>query len=96
MKIKPLSNRVLLKEIKAEEKTQSGIILPESAQEKKQEAEVIAAGSGKIVDGKKEEMTVKVADVVIYSKYSGDEIKLDGEEYTLIDEDKILAIVEKN
>lgn len=95
MKIRPLSNRVLLKEIKAEEKTASGIILPESAQEKKQEAEVVAVGSGKVVDGKKEEMTVKVGDVVIYSKYSGDEIKLDGEEYTLIDEDKILAIVEK-
>lgn len=95
MNIKPLSNRVLLKALEAEQKTASGIILPESAQEKKQEAEVIAIGDGLIVDGKKQEMSVKVGDVVIYSKYSGDDIKLDGEEYTLIDEDKILAIVEK-
>ncbi len=95
MKIKPLSNRVLLKEIRAEATTASGIILPESAQEKKQEAEVIAVGPGKTVDGKKEELTVKVGDIVIYSKYSGDDIKVEGQEYTLIDEDKILAIVEK-
>jgi len=95
MKIKPLANRVLLKEVKAEERTASGIILPESAQEKKQEAEVVAVGAGKVVDGKKEEMTVRAGDMVIYSKYSGDEIKIDGEEYTLIEEDKILAIVEK-
>lgn len=95
MNIKPLSNRVLLKALESEQKTASGIILPESAQEKKQEAEVVAVGNGRIVDGKKEEMTVKVGDVVIYSKYAGDEVKLDGEDYTLIDEDKILAIVEK-
>ncbi len=95
MNIKPLSNRVLLKALEAEQKTASGIILPESAQEKKQEAEVIAIGDGLFVDGKKQEMSVKVGDVVIYSKYSGDEIKLDGQEYTLIEEDKILAIVEK-
>jgi len=95
LKIKPLANRVLLQEVKAEERTASGIILPESAQEKKQEAEVVAVGAGKVVDGKKEEMTVRAGDMVIYSKYSGDEIKIDGEEYTLIEEDKILAIVEK-
>jgi len=95
MNIKPLSNRVLLKALESEQKTASGIILPESAQEKKQEAEVVAVGNGKIVDGKKEEMTVKVGDVVIYSKYAGDDVKLDGDDYTLIDEDKILAIVEK-
>jgi len=95
MKIHPLSNRVLLKSLEAEQKTASGIILPESAQEKKQEAEVVAVGPGKITDGKKEEMTVKVGDVVIYSKYAGDEVKLNGEDYTLIEEDKILAILEK-
>lgn len=95
MKIKPLSNRVLLKALESEEKTSSGIILPESAQEKKQEAEVVAIGDGLVKDGKKQEMTVKIGDVVIYSKYAGDEIKLDGKEYTLIEEDKILAIVEK-
>lgn len=95
MNIKPLANRVLLKALEAEQKTASGIILPESAQEKKQEAEVVAVGNGKIVDGKKEEMSVKVGDVVIYSKYAGDDIKVEGEDYTLIEEDKILAIVEK-
>lgn len=93
--MKPLSNRVLLKALEAEEKTASGIILPESAQEKKQEAEVVSVGPGKVTDGKREEMTVKEGDLVLYSKYSGDEIKIDGVEYTLIDEDKILAIVEK-
>ena len=96
MNIKPLSNRVLLKAIESEQITKSGIILPESAQEKKQEAEVVAIGPGRVIDGKKEEMSVKVGDMVIYSKYSGDEVKLDGIEYTLIDEEKILAIVEKN
>lgn len=95
MKVKPLSNRVLLKALEAEQKTASGIILPESAQEKKQEAEVVAVGPGKVVDGKKEEMSVRVGDLVLYAKYSGDDIKIDGVEYTLIDEDKILAIVEK-
>lgn len=94
MKVKPLSNRVLVKPLEAEEKTASGIILPDSAKEKPQEAEVVAVGPGKIVDGKKEQMSVKVGDKVIYSKYSGDEIKVDGKEYTLVDEDKILAIVE--
>jgi len=94
MKIKPLADRVLLKPLEAEEKTKSGIILPESAKEKPQEAEVVAVGPGKTVDGKLQEMTVKVGDKVIYSKYSGDEVKLDGIEYTLVEEEKILAIVE--
>ena len=92
-KIVPLQNRVLLKAIEAEDKTTSGILLPDSAKEKPQAAEVIAVGAGKIEDGKKIEMTVKVGDKVIYSKYAGDDIKIDGQEYTLIDEDKILAIL---
>jgi chaperonin GroES len=92
-KIVPLSNRVLLKSIEPEDKTTSGILLPDSAKEKPQSAEVIAVGAGKIEDGKKIEMTVKVGDKVIYSKYAGDDIKIDGQEYTLIDEDKILAIL---
>jgi chaperonin GroES len=95
MKIKPLNDRVLLKPLKAEEKTKGGIILPESAKEKPQEAKVVAVGKGKIVDGKRQEMSVKEGDIVIYSKYAGDDIKIDDEEYTLIEEDKILAIVEK-
>lgn len=94
MKLKPLSNRVILKQVEAEEKTKSGIFLPDSAKEKPQMAEVIAVGAGKVVDGKREEMTVKVADKVIYPKYSGDEVKIDGDEYTIIEEDKILAIVD--
>jgi len=95
MKIKPLNDRVLLKPLKAEEKTKGGIILPESAKEKPQEAKVVAVGKGKIIDGKRQEMSVKEGDIVIYSKYAGDDIKIDDEEYTLIEEDKILAIVEK-
>lgn len=94
MKLKPLSNRVILKQLEAEEKTKSGIYLPDSAKEKPQMAEVIAVGGGKVVEGKKQEMSVKTGDKVIYPKYSGDEVKLDGEEYTIIEEDKILAIVE--
>jgi chaperonin GroES len=94
MKIKPLADRVLLRPLEAEEKTKSGIILPDSAKEKPQEAEVVAVGPGKVEDGKLQSMSVKKGDKVIYSKYSGDEVKLDGIEYTLIEEDKILAIVE--
>lgn len=93
MKVNPLSNRVLVKALPAEEVSKGGIILPDSAKEKPQEAEVIAVGPGKIEDGKKIEMTVKVGDKVIYSKYSGDEIKIDGVEYTIIEEEKILAII---
>ena len=94
MNLKPLADRVILKPIEAEETTKSGIILPDSAKEKPQEAEVVAVGPGKIEDGKKMEMSVKVGDKVIYSKYAGDDIKIDGKEYTIIEEEKILAIVE--
>ena len=93
MTIQPLSDRVLVKALPAEEISKGGIILPESAKEKPQEAEVVAVGPGKIIDGKKTEMTVKVGDTVIYSKYSGDEIKINGEEFTIIEEEKILAIL---
>jgi len=94
LKLKPLSDRVILKPLEAEEKTKSGIILPDSAREKPQEAEVVAVGPGKVKDGKKIEMTVEVGDKVIYPKYSGDDIKIDGVEYTIVEEEKILAIVE--
>ena len=94
MKIKPLSNRVVLKNVEAEETTKAGIILPGSAKEKPQMAEVIAIGPGEVVDGKTVPMTVKVGNKVITSKYSGPEVKLDGEEYTIVKEDDILAIVE--
>ena len=95
MSLKPLRDRVLLQPLLAEERTKSGIILPDSAKEKPQEAKVVAVGPGKIEDGALIAMSVKVGDVVIYSKYAGDEVKIDGAEYTLIEEDKILAIVEK-
>lgn len=94
MAIKPLSNRVVLKNLEAEETTKGGIILTGAAKEKPQTAEVIAVGTGAVVDGKVIPMTVKVGDKVIISKYSGTEVKLDGNEYIIVKEDDILAIVE--
>ncbi len=92
--IKPLEDRVLLKMKDAEETTKSGIILSSGSQEKPQIAEVIAAGPGRTEDGKKIEMSIKVGDKVITSKYSGTEIKYEGEEYIIVKESDILAIVE--
>ena len=94
MQIKPLSNRVVIKNFEAEETTKSGILLAGTAKEKPQTAEVIAVGAGAVVDGKVVPMTVKVGDKVIISKYSGTEVKLDGNEYIIVKEDDILAIVE--
>ncbi|MBQ2809762.1 MAG: co-chaperone GroES [Clostridia bacterium] len=94
MAIKPLSNRVVLKNLEAEETTKGGIILTGSAKEKPQTAEVIAVGEGLVVDGKRVPMTVKVGDKVIIGKYSGTEVKIDGCEYVIVKEDDILAIVE--
>lgn len=94
MKLQPLADRVVLKLVEAEETTKSGIILTSSAQEKPQIAEVLAVGPGGIVDGNKVEMTVKVGDRVIMSKYSGTEVKLDGQEYTIVRQSDILALVE--
>lgn len=94
MKIRPLGDRVLLQALEAEEKTKSGIILPDSAKEKPQEAKVVAVGSGKTVDGKKQEMSVKVGDKVIYEKYKFEDVKINGQEYILGKEEDILAIVE--
>lgn len=81
MKLAPLGDRVVLKQLEAEETTKSGIVLPGNAQEKPQQAEIIAVGPGGIVDGKEVEMQVAVGDKVIYSKYAGTEVKLDGEEF---------------
>lgn len=94
MTIKPLADRVLIKQVEAEETTKSGIILTASAQEKPQVAEVVAVGPGGLVDGNEVQMTVKVGDRVIISKYSGTEVKLDGVEYTIVKQDDILAVVE--
>ena len=94
MKLVPLGDRVVLKQTTAEETTKSGIILTSQAQEKPQTAEVVAVGPGGNVDGKEITMQVKVGDKVIYSKYSGNEVKLDGEEYIIVKQNDILAIVE--
>jgi chaperonin GroES len=94
MKLVPLGDRVVLKQLEAEETTKGGIILTSSAQEKPQEAEVVAVGPGGVVDGKEVTMQVKVGDKVIYSKYAGNEVKIDGEEYKIVRQDDILAIVE--
>lgn len=94
MKLNPLGDRVVLQYRKEEEKSASGIILPDSAKEKPQEATVIAVGPGWEKDGVKTPMLVKEGDRVIASKYSGTEVKLDDEEYTIISQTEILAIVE--
>ena len=95
MKIKPLADRVVIKTVEAEETTKSGIILAGSAKEKPQVAEVLAVGPGGMVDGKEVEMIVKVGDKVLTSKYSGTEVKVDGEECTVVRQSDILAIVEE-
>ena len=94
MKLKPLSDRVVIKMVEAEETTKSGIILAGAAKEKPQVAEVIAVGSGGVVDGKEIEMTVSVGQKGITSKYSGTEVKVDGEEYMIVRVGDILAVVE--
>ena len=94
MKLVPLGDRVVLKQLVAEETTKSGIVLPGQAQEKPQQAEVVAVGPGGMVDGKEVTMQVKVGDKVIYSKYSGNEVKLEDEEYIIVKQSDILAIVE--
>ncbi len=94
MTIKPLTDRVVIKAEETEETTKSGIVLTASSQEKPQFATVVAVGEGGVVDGKEVKMYVKVGDKVITSKYSGTEVKLDGEEYTIVRQNDILAIVE--
>jgi len=94
-KIRPLGDRVLVRQLEGEEITKSGIVLPDSAKEKPQEGEVIAIGSGKWIDGKLTNLEVKVGDKILFSKYGGDEIKVDGVEYKILKEEDILAIIEK-
>ena len=94
MKLRPLGNRVVLQQQEAKEKTQSGIILPDSAKEKPQDAVVIAVGPGKGDDEKCSGMQVKEGDKVIYSQYAGTEVKIDDEEYIIVDQSDIMAIVE--
>ena len=94
MKIRPLFDRVVIKSFEVEETTKSGLILTGNAKEKPQMAEVIAVGPGGVVDGKDVTMSVNVGDKVIYSKYAGNEVKLDGEEYIIVRQSDILAVVE--
>ncbi len=94
MTIKPLADRVVVKAVEVEETTKTGIVLPGTAKEKPQIAEVVAVGPGGMIDGKEVIMTVKVGDHVITSKYSGTEVKCDGVEYSIVRQNAILAIVE--
>ena len=94
MKLKPLADRVVIKSIEAVETTKSGIVLPGSAKEKPQVAEVVAVGPGGMVDGKEVTMQVKEGDKVIYSEYAGTKVKMDGEEVIIVRQADILAIVE--
>ena len=93
MKIQPLQDRVVLKVLEAEEKTKGGIVLPDTTKEKHKEGKIVAVGNGKIVDGKLVPLDVKVEDKVLYGKYSGTEITVDGEELLILKEEDILAIV---
>ena len=96
MKVKPLGDRVLLKRVEAEEEIRGGIIIPDTAKEKPQEAEVVAVGDGKMDDdGKRLPMSVAKGDRVLIGKYTGQDIKINDEEHTIVREDKILAIIEK-
>ena len=94
MKLVPLLDRVVIKQLEAEEKTKSGIILASSAQEKPQEAEIVAVGPGGVVDGKEVTMLVKAGDKVITGTYAGTKVKCDGVEYNIVRQNDILAIVE--
>ena len=95
MNIRPLHDRVVVKRLETKEQMRGGIIIPDTAKEKPQEAEVVAVGPGKMDEGKRQAMDVKAGDVVLIGKYSGSEIKIDDEEYTILREDEILAVVEK-
>ena len=94
MTIKPLSDRVVIKMLEAEETTKGGIILTSAAQEKPQVAEIVAVGPGGFVDGHEVKMELKVGDKVLISKYAGTEVKLDGNEYTIVRQSDVLAIVD--
>ena len=94
MTLVPLGDRVVLKQVEAEETTKSGIVLPGQAQEKPQQAEVVAVGPGGVVDGKEVKMEVAVGDKVIYSKYSGTEVKIEDTEYIIVKQSDILAIIQ--
>ena len=93
MKLSPLGDRVVLKQLEAEETTKSGIVLPGQSKEKPQQAEVIAVGPGGVIDGKEVKMQVMVGQKVIYSKYAGTEVKLDDEEFIIVKQNDVLAVI---
>jgi chaperonin GroES len=95
MKVKPLQDRLIVKRIEEEEKTKGGIIIPDAAKEKPQEGRVVAVGDGKLLEnGQKAPLSVKAGDKVLFGKYSGTEIKIDGDEHLILREDDVLAIIE--
>ena len=95
MKIRPLHDRILAQRLAAEDKTSSGLFIPDTAKEKPQQGEVIAAGTGKVRDdGTRQAPDVKAGDLILFGKYSGQEIKLDGEEYLIMREDEVLGVIE--
>lgn len=95
MKIRPLGEKILVKRVEAEEKTASGIFLPQTAKEKPQQAKVVAVGDGKLLDnGQRAKFQVKEGDTIILGKWGGQEIKLDGEEYVVLGEDEVMAVIE--
>jgi len=95
MKVKPLQDRLVVKRIEEEEKTKGGIIIPDAAKEKPQEGRVIAIGDGKILEnGQRSPLSVKVGDKILFGKYSGTEIKIDGDEHLILREDDVLAVIE--
>ena len=94
MQLKPLGDRIVLKQLEAEETTKSGIVLPGQSKEKPQQAEVIAVGPGGVIDGKEVKLQVSVGQKVIYSKYAGTEVKLDDVEYIIVKQNDVLAVVE--
>ncbi len=95
MKLRPLEDRVVVKPIEVEEKTKSGIVLPDTAKERPQQGEIIAVGPGRYEDGKRVPMEVKAGDIVIYSKYGGSEVKVEGEEYLILSMRDVMAVIEK-
>lgn len=94
MNIKPLGDRIVIKVLEKEERTKGGIVLPDTAKEKPQKGEVLAVGSGEIIDGKKVPLEVKVGDKIIFSKYAGTEVKIDDQEYLILRQSDVLAIME--
>ncbi|MGI6484790.1 MAG: co-chaperone GroES [Tepidanaerobacteraceae bacterium] len=94
MNIKPLGDRIVIKVLEKEEKTKGGIVLPDTAKEKPQKGEVVAVGSGEIIDGKKVPLEVNVGDKIIFSKYAGTEVKMDDEEYLILRQSDVLAIIQ--